>query len=130
METNKYQLPAKFCDKLERKVFWTKFFADQTASGLSAKKFCKLHQISYSTYKGNKYRAELKVKTHRSDMATTKNKTSNVQLDNYATKFLPLQITVNDTANQDTYLTVIDQCKPRKGVKSGQKTLNSNTQHL
>jgi hypothetical protein len=29
----------------ERKTFWAKFFADQIASGLSAKKFCKLHQL-------------------------------------------------------------------------------------
>jgi len=103
MET-KYQLPAKFCNKLERKAFWAKFFVDQIASGLSAKKFCKLHQLPYSTYKGNKYRANTKTKL--------KNKISNTQHNDHATKFLPLQITAHDAAaSQNTQTTVIDQCR-------------------
>ena len=57
---HKYQLPAKFSNKIERKTFWAKIFADQAASGLSAKRFCRLHQLPYSTYKGNKYQAKPK----------------------------------------------------------------------
>jgi len=113
MET-KYQLPVKFCNKLERQDFWAKIFADQAVSGLSAKKFCKLNQLLYSTYKGNKYRTDLKIKaktkTERS-MIVAKSKISDMQYNNHTTKFLPLQITANDAISQDASPAVIDQCK-------------------
>jgi hypothetical protein len=107
-----YQLPTKFCSKLKRKAFWAKVFVDQATSGLSAKKFCTLHQLPYSTYKGSKYRIGRKARTQRSDTAATKNKISDIQQDNCTTKFLPLQITANSTASQDACPAVIDQYKP------------------
>lgn len=111
MET-KYQLPAKFCNQLESKAFWAKIFTDQAASGLSAKKFCKLHQLRYSSYKGHKYRAKPKTQTQCKDsIAPTEIKIPKIQSSDYATKFLPLQITANDAVSQNTHTTVIDQCK-------------------
>lgn len=113
MET-KYQLPAKFSNKLERQDFWAKIFADQAVSGLSAKKFCKLNQLLYSTYKGNKYRTDLKIKAKtktEQSITVAKSKISNMQYNNHAIKFLPLQITANDAISQDTRPAVIDQCK-------------------
>jgi formylmethanofuran dehydrogenase subunit D len=109
MET-KYQLPEKFCNQLERKTFWAELFINQAASGLSAKKFCKLYQIPYSTYKGNRYKVEPKVKTQQGGIA--KNKISAMQHNNHVAKFLPLQITANDVINQNTNPTMIDQGKP------------------
>ena len=110
----KYQIPAKFGNKLERQDFWAKIFADQAVSGLSAKKFCQLNQLLYSTYKGNKYRTDLEIKLKTKverNITTTKSKISNMQYNNHATKFLPLQITASDATSQDAHPTVIDQCK-------------------
>ncbi len=96
---NLYQIPAESCSVLERKAFWDKVIADQNISGISAKKFCKLHQLKYTTYKGYKYR-RLHTKINCSNVNNTNNKLKNIPSNNCAPKFVPLQITTDTTTNK------------------------------
>jgi hypothetical protein len=85
---NLYQTPSASCSVSERKAFWAKVIADQNISGISTKKFCKLHQLKYSTYKNHRYR-----KTN----TEINNKNANSTNNNNSAKFVQLQI-ATDTA--------------------------------
>jgi|SaaInlV_200m_DNA_3_1039701.scaffolds.fasta_scaffold17495_3 hypothetical protein len=52
-----YKVPSKRCSRAKRQAFWSKTIADQNASGMSMKKFCRLHQLQYTTFKGYRYSA-------------------------------------------------------------------------
>jgi len=78
---NTYQVPSKANTSSERHAFWNKVIIDQNNSGMSMKKFCRLHQLKYSTYKGYRYRI----------YGTNKLLRKSKQNNNTA-KFIPLQI--------------------------------------
>ena len=98
---NLYQVPCNPCKNEDRKMFWTKVVSDQKHSGLSAKKFCQLHQLKYSTYKGYRYgRSKKKKKTDCNNIIRNKNKIKNINNNNYCSeKFIPLQVASNTTIN-------------------------------
>lgn len=82
-----YQVPVKFCTNVERRMFWYKILADQNTSGMSMKKFCRLHQLKYSTFKGYKYRKQ------NIENTVDNIKNNNLKRKSNTTKFIPLQIT-------------------------------------
>jgi hypothetical protein len=95
---NLYQIPSESCGGSKRRDFWAKVMMDQSASGVSAKKFCNLHQLKYSTFKGYKYRRQ-KNKIKRRDI-NNKPVVNNIQSDNCAARFIPLQIATAIPANE------------------------------
>ena len=82
-----YQVPVKFCTNAERRMFWCKILADQNTSGMSMKKFCRLHQLKYSTFKGYKYRKQ------NAENTIDDIENNNVKRKSNTAKFIPLQIT-------------------------------------
>ena len=94
-----YQAPVKPCSISERNAFWVKVVADQSVSGMSLKKFCQLHQLKYSTFKGYKYRVR---STKNIPSGISKNIQSNID------KFIPLQITSNIPIKDDLKKESID----------------------
>jgi|WetSurMetagenome_2_1015567.scaffolds.fasta_scaffold503201_2 hypothetical protein len=86
-----YQAPSTSCTKSERHAFWNKVIIEQNNSGMSMKKFCRLHQLKYSTYKGYRYRI---YGTNKLLRQSNKN--------NNASKFIPLQID-NDGSTIDVH---------------------------
>ena len=94
---NLYQIPPRSCAKTERVAFWNKVLADQSNSGMNMQKFCKLHQIQYSTFKRHKYNL---YNTSNSSYKTTRgNSLKNVKNENKATKFTSLQIASDIASN-------------------------------
>jgi len=95
---NLYQTPSESCSSSERWDFWVKVIADQSTSGISTKKFCKLHQLKYTTFKGYKYKRKKK-KINRSN-ASNKSVVKNIQSDNCSNKFVQLQIATEVPVNE------------------------------
>ena len=86
---NLYQIPSKSCSNSKRRAFWDRVITDQSASGLSLVKFCQLHGLKFSTFKGYKY-PKRKAKPRRS--TSYRNRLSNIRKDKNTAKFIPLQI--------------------------------------
>ncbi len=77
-----YQPPSGPCSASERQFFWDKIVDDQNAGGANMKKFCNLHKLKISTYRGYKYRRQ-----------NTKINCCNItNNNNYTDKLVPLQI--------------------------------------
>jgi hypothetical protein len=92
-----YQVPSKPCASSERHAFWNKVIADQSISGMSMQKFCRLHNIQYSNFKGYKYRIQNTNNLSRN--TNQSNNLKNIQNNNNTAKFVPLQITTGASVN-------------------------------
>ena len=105
---NLYQPPSGPCSNSERRFFWDKIIDDQNASGISMKKFCNLHKLKLSTYRSHKYRKR-GVEINRCGIKNH-NVAKNIQRNNCAAKFIPLQIATDAAFNK---------CNKGEGVYNG-----------
>jgi hypothetical protein len=101
-----YKIPSNLCAKSERHAFWNKVIADQSISGMSMQKFCRIHQIQYSTFKGYKYRIQDTINFSRK--TNQSNNLKNIQNNNNIAKFVPLQITTDTSVNACSEAKIID----------------------
>lgn len=91
-----YQTPSKFCNVVEQQSFWSKVIANQKTSGLSIKRFCKQHQISFSTFTYWKY----KKNKLDSKLANSIIRAKNKQSDKKVAKFISLQVASDIPSNE------------------------------
>jgi hypothetical protein len=118
-----YQIPQKFSDDVEQKNFWLKLIVDQKASGLSIKKFCEQHQISFSTFSYWKYRKNKPGSSVNNNISISKAK--NKQADKDIAKFIPIQVTTGVPPARNHQEAVVD-CRDRKieiAFKNGHKII-------
>jgi hypothetical protein len=92
---NTYQIPSNFCSDAEQQAFWAKVVADQIASGMGSEKFCRHHQINFSTFHYRKY------KKNNSSYVLSKNniKPKSEQRDKDVSKFISLQVATDIPSN-------------------------------
>ena len=109
-----YRIPSKSCSNLKRRAFWAKAIVDQSVSGLSLVKFCNLHGLKFSTFKGYKY-ARKKIKAVRCN-TNDYNKLIGIQKDTTVAKFIPLQITADVATNKYPKKEIADEAAEIKIV--------------
>jgi hypothetical protein len=106
-----YQIPSESCTNQERRDFWAKVVIDQKTSGLSLVKFCQLHGLKFTTFKGYLYpRRSTKIhrSTNKSDQLKSIRKTKDVA------KFIP--IVTNVTNKQPKNKTIDNEVKEIKFI--------------
>jgi len=99
-----YQIPSESCTNQERRDFWAKVVIDQKASSMSLVKFCQLHGLKFSTFKGYLY-PKRNTKTRHS--AKNSDRLRSARKDKDTAKFIPLQI-ATDAINRYPKNEVVD----------------------
>lgn len=89
-----YQVPSEPCTNQERRDFWAQVIIDQKTSGLSLVKFCQLHGLKFSTFKGYLY-PKRNTRTRRS--TNNNDRLNSTRKDKDTAKFIPLQIATDVT---------------------------------
>jgi hypothetical protein len=106
---NLYHIPSKPSKNSKRITFWSKVISDQINSGMSMRKFCRLHDFKYSSFKNYKYRIQ---KAAKAVDRSKENNVQNLQNEKNITKFIQLQVT------KDAPINIRPESKNDDGEKS------------